>query len=614
MKVSTFGKIGASLVGAALIASAVVAPAMADPTPGSFGNLAGLGSDTTQDVMQAIAASSGGAIASYYAVGSTASPVSTSVQTRTGDSKTIGRFSGSGAGRDALRVAIGQIASATVAVSTGTTTTVNATVTPADVSGYIDFARSSGSAATDDQTSTGVLTYIPFAKDAVDVSFAGSAATKMGSVHLTIGTKDDVAGTTSLYAIYHGLTTQFFFNGDTFVSAGGPAATAPTGTTAFAVQPLLPKAGSGTRNFFIGKVGLAEKDPLTTSIANGGYGIKDKDTDGTTAIEEHDGTAVTNYTTGNTIAIAPYSVGQWVTQSNGTVTSRTHGAQLATLYNGATAVAPTTGSAGSYAVNPAYASDTSTKNLVRDVYNIVPTRQANDTTSAVYRAFVGASSIVCQATSAITTYGFITGPTGGCGNTDMKAYAPSTSTTTVSVATAAQVGSVVSATATINSVGNGGGSVIFKSGSTTFDTVSVAKGATSATSTKVPTTAAGAQSITAQFVPSLAGVASSTSAAAAFSVTTPTDTKTTPVVKAKITKVTLGAKGKLKVTIAGASGKVKVLEGKKVLVKKAILKGGKVTIKLPKFTKLGKHKLKVSYLGDATHNAVTQKVTVKVVR
>ncbi|WIB35557.1 hypothetical protein [Curtobacterium sp. MCJR17_043] len=162
MKANTFCKIGVTFGATALIVGALAVPAaQADPAGNAFGTLVGLGSDTTQDVMNGVAtAVGGGQIASYDAAN--AGP---SVVTRAGG-KAIPRVSGSGAGRDALLVAIGAIASKSgVALADGTSTTVDSSVV-----GQLDFARSSSGPSS--TASDGVVAYVPFARDAVDVAYA----------------------------------------------------------------------------------------------------------------------------------------------------------------------------------------------------------------------------------------------------------------------------------------------------------------------------------------------------------------------------------------------------------------------------------------------------------
>ncbi|NHC14857.1 hypothetical protein G9H71_13800 [Motilibacter sp. E257] len=118
--------------------------ALADPPQGEYRQLAGVGSDTTQDVMNAMAdaivVNGQKPIASYDAFGSA------TVQTKANPACTISRPAGSGAGRTAL---VTQLQAG---------------------NGCLDFARSSSLSL---GATTPGLTYVPFAVDAV--SFAVSS-------------------------------------------------------------------------------------------------------------------------------------------------------------------------------------------------------------------------------------------------------------------------------------------------------------------------------------------------------------------------------------------------------------------------------------------------------
>ena len=500
MKVTTFSKFGVTVGAAALLVCAISVPASADPTPaGSFGTLVGLGSDTTQDVLNGLATSiGGGKLASYDATGTTSTVV-----TRAGANPIlVPRASGSGPGRDLLRVSIGQTTNATIAVApTGT-----AAVTGANSIGQIDFARSSSGPATADALPDGVLAYVPFATDAVTVAVdPTSPLAKIPSI--TLGTANDAAGVPSLFNIYKGAVRYVYLNtADSTYNSVGLSATGPANTTSTKISPLLPKAGSGTRSYFIGKVGLTEAI-ITTLKADGVLA----DTYGTPAVDvqEHDGSAVA----GNASAIVPFSIGQWVAQANTVAPDRRHGVVLASL-NG---TAPTTGTGTSYALNPAYNA------MTRPVYNIVPSKLADDASSDIAKTFVGTSSLVCKDTATITKYGFglMTGADGsatGCGNTITRAYAGTDSTLAQSVSSASTtVGGTVTLSATVTSTNNGGGSVIFSDATTkmALATATIANGQTTGSVDFSPT-GVGTVKVISTFVPALAGVKSS-------SVTTPTD-------------------------------------------------------------------------------------------
>ncbi|MFB7587985.1 substrate-binding domain-containing protein [Streptomyces sp. NPDC056169] len=197
MNVKSRARIGAALGVAALGLGVALAPAaQADPSPiTQYRTLAGVGSDTTQDVVNGLGdvvknALGQKIIASWNATGTT------TVKTKA-TGCVINRPNGSSAGIDALRNA----------VDTN--------------SGCLDFARSSRGPA--DITSTD-LTWIPFAKDAVTwVKRSDSAL----PADLTVAQLKDIydCNLTSLNGV--------------------------------AITPILPQASSGTRQFFLSSIGVA---------------------------------------------------------------------------------------------------------------------------------------------------------------------------------------------------------------------------------------------------------------------------------------------------------------------------------------------------------------------
>ncbi|SEE36925.1 PBP superfamily domain-containing protein [Streptomyces sp. 3213] len=204
MNVKTRLRIGAGVGAVALGLGALAAPAYADPSSATdYRQLAGVGSDTTQDVVNAlgdaITNSSGKVIASWNAVGSS------TITTKSTGTCTIARPNGSGAGITALNAAID-----------GST-------------GCVDFARSSRGP---NNTTTTDLTFIPYAKDAVSwVKQDGSAL-------------PDTLTTAQLKAIYECTLTTL--NGVT-------------------LTPILPQSASGTRAFFLSSIGVTTPGSCVTS-------------------------------------------------------------------------------------------------------------------------------------------------------------------------------------------------------------------------------------------------------------------------------------------------------------------------------------------------------------
>ena len=578
MKVTTFCKVAVSAGAAALLVGALATPAQADPTSG-FGTLVGFGSDTTQDVVNGLAtAIGGGKIASYDAVGG-----SSSVVVRAGGSA-VPRTSGSGAGRDALLVAIGRIPEKSgVALSDGTTKTIDSSII-----GNIDFARSSGGPAAADTTADGSVAYVPFARDAVGVAFAPSSP--LASVPLFVGSSADALTAPSLYRIYRGDVKFVYFNGATYFGAGATSTVPAGATVAYELRPLLPKFGSGTRSYFMGQVGLTDASGYTTT------NTFIKDVSGGTAIQEHDGTAIIAESTSTTLALAPFSIGQWVAQANAVpgVTDRRHAVVLGSLSKAATGqVAATTG-AGPYATNPAFNA------MVRDVYNIVPSRLADDPTTDIAKTFIGSNSLVCQQSSVITTYGFLQMPGGSaaatCGYSQLRAYSPSASTTTLAVSGTSLVGQNISATATVVSNGNGGGQVRFMSGATVLATQTIAKGSSTAAAT-FTAKSVGSLPVKAIFVPALAGVASSSSADVAIAVA-----GTTSAVAFATPKLVTGKKATVTVNVAGGDatgGTVTLKDGAAVLGTVAVNPGATSVAVSFTPTKL-KYSLSATYVPKTT--------------
>ncbi|TRV79553.1 hypothetical protein FKN01_10130 [Streptomyces sp. 130] len=194
----------------------MAAPAFANPPAGQYRVLAGVGSDTTQDVVNGLgdAVDSGTLIASYDATGSA------TIKTRATGCQ-IPRPNGSSAGINALRNAVD------------------------NNTGCLDFARSSRGVA---DTSSTDLTWIPFAKDAVTFAVRSDSAlpkaltkaqlvsiytcdtTTLNGVALTPLLPQAGSGTRSFFLAQLGLTEDTFgscvddtvqeHNGEALDSAG----------------------------------------------------------------------------------------------------------------------------------------------------------------------------------------------------------------------------------------------------------------------------------------------------------------------------------------------------------------------------------------------------------
>ncbi|BEP13792.1 substrate-binding domain-containing protein [Acidothermaceae bacterium B102] len=317
-----FAAISAGLVTSLLGMGAAQADPSGAPSPRA---LVGVGSDTTQDVMNQIA--NDVVISGVKQIGSFNATGSATFNTGKAGCSAVARPNGSGAGRAALL----------------------ASLTAGD--GCIQFSRSSSLTLT---ASSPSLTYVPYAIDAVSY-----AITSNSNLPRSFALAD-------LQAIYHC---------DPNYVGTGPN---------YAITPQLPQAGSGTRSYWEGQMGILDADVnanVYPCIVNG--------TKNGAIIEEHTGTAL------DANSIAPFSIGQYTDQSNGLIIDRR-----------GTAVLGVIAGTDPQLINNNFS-------IKRDVYNVIPTSQI---AAAPYSTvFVGAGSLVCQDTATILHYGFAVNP--NCGST-----------------------------------------------------------------------------------------------------------------------------------------------------------------------------------------------------
>ena len=541
MKNKLFAQVTVAISGAAVIAAGTAMPVMADPVSvNKYAELVGLGSDTTMDVMDGISLALGNVsandsrlkLASYKAIGSADVVVSA-------DGIAIPRANGSGAGRDALRIAIGQINSGSVAIAPDDLGKARTAVSPttAQLAGKFHYARSSSGPS--GAVANGVVTYVPFAQDNMTYATAPLNITKIPS-DIPLGTLA-VTNNVSLINIYRGNITQVIEDEATgaFIKLAAPSYTPAAGEVSNTIRAYIPQAGSGTRSFWIGQVKISE-----TEITNQSVPAKDVTPTGL-SVQEHDGTAVAT----DPYALVGFSISQWVAQTNGVAPKRTAGAILRSIGG----LEPTVVTDGVYATAPTWSA------IKRAVYNIVPTALINaDEENAYTRAFRGTNSLVCQSQTVIQKFGYgllsytgtdaATGETEGgnatvCGNITAanRVYAPSASTVTLGTPVVAAGASTGTVKATIASNGNQGGTVTLFSDFGTANQAEVAsgvvaKGATEVDITVTNTTAAAlTKTVTAQFVPVLAGVDVSSST------TTATITLAAPAAVKTATSVSFGA-------------------------------------------------------------------------
>jgi hypothetical protein len=391
MKVNTFGRLALTAGIMAVAASGLVAtPAYADPATLYADNLVGFGSDTTQDVMQELSSDIGvDKLASFNST--FLSPATAAVQARPGGPSNVVRAKGSGDGLKMLQVAEGTLTQSTsVSILPSGTATAN----KANTVGQIDYSRSSSAGTT--QSNTGEYVYIPFARDVVGI--AVDSADAVSKIPLTFGSSTDSATTPSINAIFRCKARYVYTDANNAYVGVGATDTLPAGaTTASIITPLVPAFGSGTATFFI-KAATGQTDAAAFPAAASGFEcIKRVKLDGTTPIQEHDGSSVSELT--NSMGI--YSIGQYVAQKKTLitgVTDKTSGTSLMAV-NG---VEATTGAGDTLAPN----ADNWESALKRFVYNVVAYRKAADTSSKIHEMFVGTDSLVCTNTDSISKMGF----------------------------------------------------------------------------------------------------------------------------------------------------------------------------------------------------------------
>ncbi len=425
MKVGTFAKVCALSATAAIITAGFIAApaAMADPavSPALGANtLTGYGSDTTQDVMNALATavnadhpSDDAWIASYDALGdpTIANPKGATVGGR------VPRANGSGDGLKLLRTAVGHSPAQAIVSGTGKANRNAALVASGDglgvsagaetnalgVQGLVNFARSSSDRGDANNASNGVFSYVPFAKDAVTLAVNPASASNgiaaLGNV-LTQGASGDTATTASIYSIYHCLARYVYTNTSTGAYVGvGAAASSDNAITSTEIHPVLPAYGSGTRKYFVTTIaGYSADSGTLISAANHNQCIVD--TYSGSGINEHDGTAIQGIGDG---AVGPFSIPQWVAQSAAAtansapnlagVTDRRHSVVLL-------------GAAGQAAV---VSSKTNASfPFIRTMFNVLPYKLVRNSTTQEYAAFNGAASTsICSKGSVIEAMGFI---------------------------------------------------------------------------------------------------------------------------------------------------------------------------------------------------------------
>lgn len=335
MKLRKLASVGVTL-GLLAGAVALAGPASADPVSGSY---VLVGSDTLQDSLNAI--TNGTSV--------TGSSVRVSAA-----GNSLGNFDAFGSAR--IQTKPGGPFFVRPAGSGNGVTALRNSITGAPnngtvITGQIDIARSSSGPGTN-ANAAGLLLYVPYGRDALAYAYKGDPA---ALANIT------AAQLTSLYT--------------------APSVGAATTINGVVVTPRLPQNGSGTRSFFLGAIGV------TAATLGGAV----NDVNNTTP--ENDASVL------GANEIIPFSVANWVAQSNGAAPS-TIGA-TGVLLGSPTGVAAFTGTAPSLAPNAAYYSNTT---WGRDTYLVAEYARVNPA-DAKYDANLAKLLDPAQGLSSLTSFG-----------------------------------------------------------------------------------------------------------------------------------------------------------------------------------------------------------------
>lgn len=263
-----------------------------------------------------------------------------------------------------------------------------------DVSGLIDFARSSSGPASGDVGTA--LTYVPFGRDAMSFAYYRAAGSPVTSLTFA-----------DLVELYTGTTTP----GQIVRSNGTENVT----IIACGIQ-----LGSGSYSFWNGVVTAsttAEATATATCNALGtGARVQEHDAAGLKAKGDAAATGVQ--------VIVGFSAGKYIAKANGVMTGDpiplNVGLGAISANSAATPVdlgVPYTGTAPSLAPSSTFYADTK---FGRNVYNVLPSSIVTGPGNLdIKDLFVGSTSKICAATSTISTFGFL--PIGAsCGATTVK--------------------------------------------------------------------------------------------------------------------------------------------------------------------------------------------------
>ncbi|MCU1366473.1 MAG: hypothetical protein JWL72_4259 [Ilumatobacteraceae bacterium] len=403
------GLIAVTALGAAFATSSN-GPAHADPKQPSA--LVGVGSDTIQDVMNAFAGTTNGAyftpLHSTVANGSVqevsfdaippAGTASMCINTKN-NGPLFTRPNGSGAGVKALSDAFNGVGWTGASYTDSNNVVHSCASTLVQLSGQIDFARSSSGPGAD--TANHGLTYVPIARDAVSFAFYRPDG----------GTTVDTLSAAQLHALY--------------TSAGTAPVDLGVGVNFI---PCAVNSGSGTWKFFLG-AGQANFTDTQGSTAGSLCGGRLEENDGTALKARADG--LTSFA--NVEFVVPFSAASFTAKSNGVALGAPPLSVKLGAINGdnnagggANLGFPVSGTAPNVVPNGSFY-DAAT--FGRNVYVVLPTSVANPTNVNLSKApreiFVndatlnGNTAVICQsaAQTIAHTFGFTSISTAGeCGS------------------------------------------------------------------------------------------------------------------------------------------------------------------------------------------------------
>ncbi len=397
----------ASIAATMVVAGVLVAPAAhADPssTPASTAQtLVGFGSSLTEKLFDRVANlvnTTAGAqkIASYGASG--VSPIVVKP-----NGAELPRPRSESDARELLSVAYGRLATGHVEVPGN-----SFTVTNPEAAGQVDFARTTlppSASGGDAPSSSGIWSYVPFAKESIALAVNPSTVVNNGVnvLPLTIGSSSDTAYTPSIYSIYHCLARWVYLSAtDTYVGVGPSGTLLPSGATrAIEIKPVLPSYDlmSETRRYFVTALAgypadssnLVSSNPSASCIR-------------TSTLISGTNTAITDANMGLSLAtigagaIGPYSVSSWIAQSRSAttgVTDNRRGVVLLSMKWGFGLMPPVMSNGDAAPLFP----------TTRYVFNVVPYHRVADSSTREYAVFNGSNSDICKNSSFISLYGFI---------------------------------------------------------------------------------------------------------------------------------------------------------------------------------------------------------------